>query len=99
MPRLSVIVPVYNVEDYLEECLDSVVAQTFTDFECVMVDDGSTDASAAIAERYAARDERFRLVTQENGGLSKARNTGIHQSRGQLPGVPGSDAGLPADAL
>ncbi|GAA3010148.1 hypothetical protein GCM10020229_22220 [Kitasatospora albolonga] len=75
-PQLSVVVPVYNVEQYLEECLDSIAAQTFTDFECVMVDDGSTDSSAALAERYVAKDSRFRLVRQENKGLGAARNTG-----------------------
>ncbi|MDH6144966.1 MULTISPECIES: glycosyltransferase family 2 protein [Kitasatospora] len=75
-PRLSVVVPVYNVERYLEECLDSIAAQTFADFECVMVDDGSTDSSAAIAEAYAAKDARFRLVRQQNKGLGAARNTG-----------------------
>ncbi|PBC79421.1 CDP-glycerol:poly(glycerophosphate) glycerophosphotransferase [Streptomyces sp. TLI_235] len=75
-PRLSVVVPIYNVERYLEECLDSIAAQTFTDLECVMVDDGSKDGSAAIAEAYAAKDARFRLVKQENKGLGAARNTG-----------------------
>ncbi len=75
-PRLSVVVPIYNVERYLEECLDSIAAQTFDDFECVMVDDGSTDGSAEIAEAYAAKDARFRLVAQENQGLGAARNTG-----------------------
>ncbi|WP_033823597.1 glycosyltransferase family 2 protein [Kitasatospora sp. MBT63] len=75
-PRLSVVVPIYNVEPYLKECLDSIAAQTFTDFECVMVDDGSPDGSAAIATAYAAEDPRFRLVRQENRGLGAARNTG-----------------------
>ncbi|MGW4694221.1 glycosyltransferase family 2 protein, partial [Kitasatospora cineracea] len=75
-PRLSVVVPIYNVERYLEECLDSIAAQTFADFECVMVDDGSKDSSAAIAEAYAAKDSRFRLVRQVNKGLGAARNTG-----------------------
>jgi len=75
-PRLSVVVPIYNVERYLEECLDSIAAQTFGDFECVMVDDGSTDTSAVIAKEYAAKDSRFRLVQQENQGLGAARNTG-----------------------
>ncbi|MFE4977608.1 CDP-glycerol glycerophosphotransferase family protein [Kitasatospora sp. NPDC056651] len=76
-PRLSIVVPIYNVERYLVECLDSIAAQTFTDFECVMVDDGSKDGSAALAEAYAAEDSRFRLVRQVNKGLGAARNTGI----------------------
>ncbi|RKE20460.1 glycosyltransferase [Streptomyces sp. TLI_171] len=76
-PRLSVVVPVYNVERYLVECLDSIAAQTFDDFECVMVDDGSTDTSAELAAEYAARDPRFRLVQQANQGLGAARNTGV----------------------
>ncbi|PYC80888.1 hypothetical protein C7C46_12155 [Streptomyces tateyamensis] len=75
-PRLSVVVPIYNVERYLRECLDSIAAQTFTDFECVLVDDGATDNSAAIAEEYVAADPRFRLVRQQNQGLGAARNTG-----------------------
>ncbi|MDH6112120.1 glycosyltransferase involved in cell wall biosynthesis [Kitasatospora sp. MAP12-15] len=75
-PRLSVVVPIYNVVPYLEECLDSIAAQTFGDFECVLVDDGSTDDSAAIARAYAAKDDRFRLVEQQNQGLGAARNTG-----------------------
>ncbi|GJF27836.1 hypothetical protein KNE206_05360 [Kitasatospora sp. NE20-6] len=75
-PRLSVVVPIHNVEPYLAACLDSIAAQTLTDLECVMVDDGSTDSGPAIAEAYAARDPRFRLVRQENQGLGAARNTG-----------------------
>lgn len=75
-PRLTVVVPVYNVEQYLEECLASIAAQTLPDLDVVMVDDGSTDAGPAIAERWAARDPRFRLVRQANGGLGHARNTG-----------------------
>ncbi|MGW0393712.1 CDP-glycerol glycerophosphotransferase family protein [Streptomyces sp. NPDC003042] len=82
-PRLSIVVPVYNVELYLDECLESIAAQTFDDFEVVMVDDGSTDGSAAIAEAFAARDERFRLVLQKNAGLGAARNVGArHMSEG-----------------
>jgi len=76
-PRLSVVVPIYNVRLYLDECLDSIAAQTLTDLEVVMVDDGSTDDSAAIAERFAAKDKRFRLVRQQNMGLGPARNTGV----------------------
>ncbi|MFC8877628.1 glycosyltransferase family 2 protein, partial [Streptomyces ardesiacus] len=76
-PRLSVIVPIYDVERYLPACLDSLAAQTFRDFEVLMVDDGSPDNSAAIAEEYAARDPRFKLIRKENGGLGAARNTGM----------------------
>ncbi|NEB09281.1 glycosyltransferase [Streptomyces coelicoflavus] len=76
-PRLSVIVPIYDVERYLPACLDSLAAQTFRDLEVLMVDDGSPDGSAAIAAEYADRDARFRLIRKENGGLGAARNTGI----------------------
>src|SRR4051812_20964472 len=91
MPRLSVVIPVYNVEDFLEPCLDSVLAQTFTDYEVVMVNDGSTDRSAEIAQRYADLDNRFRVVHQENGGLSKARNTGSDEAGGELLAFLDSD--------
>lgn len=76
-PRLSVVVPVYNVEPFLTDCLKSLAEQTVTDLEVVMVDDGSTDGSAALAARFAAQDDRFRLVSQKNGGLGHARNTGV----------------------
>ncbi|WP_406494627.1 CDP-glycerol glycerophosphotransferase family protein [Streptomyces sp. NBC_00846] len=76
-PRLSVVVPVHNVELYLTDCLKSLAEQTMTDLEVVMVDDGSTDNSAALAAGFAAQDGRFRLVGQENGGLGHARNTGV----------------------
>jgi len=79
-PKLSVIVPVYNVDPYLEECLASLAAQTFTDFEVVMIDDGSSDGSVAIATAFAASDPRFRLVSQENRGLGAARNTGVREA-------------------
>ena len=98
MPRLSVVIPVYNVERYLGECLDSVLAQTFGDYEVIVVDDGSTDGSAAVAEEYVARDERIRLVRQENGGLSKARNTGIDVATGEYLAFLDSDDALPPDA-
>ena len=76
-PRLSVVVPVHNVERYLTDCLKSLAEQTMADLEVVMVDDGSTDGSAALATGFAARDRRFRLVSQANGGLGQARNTGV----------------------
>lgn len=77
MPQISVIVPVYKVEPYLRRCVDSVLAQTFTDFELILVDDGSPDGCPAICDDYAAQDERVRVIHQENGGLSAARNAGI----------------------
>ncbi|WP_436317711.1 CDP-glycerol glycerophosphotransferase family protein [Streptomyces atratus] len=76
-PRLSVVVPVYNVELYLTDCLKSLAEQTMDDLEVVMVDDGSTDDSAALAAAFAEQDSRFRLVSQKNGGLGHARNTGV----------------------
>ncbi|WP_326736162.1 bifunctional glycosyltransferase/CDP-glycerol:glycerophosphate glycerophosphotransferase [Streptomyces sp. NBC_01022] len=76
-PRLSVIVPIYSVEQYLPACLDSLAAQTLKDLEVIMVNDGSPDNSAAIAAAYEARDPRFRLVNKENAGLGAARNTGL----------------------
>ena len=81
---ISVIVPVYNVETYLEECLDSIQNQTYTDFEVLLVNDGSTDGSKAICERYCKENRRFHLLNQENQGLSAARNTGVAASRGEF---------------
>src|SRR3954469_3268168 len=91
MPRVSVVVPIYNVEAYLRECLESLADQTFEDLEVIMVDDGSTDGSAAIAEAFAARDARFILITQANGGLSAARNTGIDVATGEFLAFVDSD--------
>lgn len=99
MARISVVVPVYNVEEYLRECLDSVATQSFQDLEVVMVDDGSTDGSVAICEEYAARDERFRLVRQPNGGLGNARNTGAREASGEFLNFLDSDDVLPRHAL
>ncbi|WP_258036509.1 bifunctional glycosyltransferase family 2 protein/CDP-glycerol:glycerophosphate glycerophosphotransferase [Streptomyces sp. SM10] len=78
-PRLSVIVPFQDVETYLTECLESIARQTFRDFEVIMVDDGSTDSSTAIAERFCAEDPRFRLIHQEANGPGHARNTGLRE--------------------
>ncbi|MCQ4213044.1 bifunctional glycosyltransferase/CDP-glycerol:glycerophosphate glycerophosphotransferase [Streptomyces longispororuber] len=79
-PRLSVVVPVHNVEDYLAECLESIAAQTLTDLDVVLVDDGSTDDSPRIARAFTERDPRFRYVRQDNAGLSAARNTGVRHA-------------------
>ena len=80
---ISVIVPVYNVETYLEECLDSIQNQTYTDFEVLLVNDGSTDGSQAICERYCKENRRFHLLNQTNQGLSAARNKGVEISTGE----------------
>ena len=77
MAQITVILPVYNVEKYLKQCLDSIVNQTFKDFECLCVNDGSTDNSLSILQEYAQKDKRFKIITQKNGGTSVARNTGI----------------------
>lgn len=82
MPKLSVIVPVYNTEKYLRECIDSILAQTFKDFELILVDDGSTDGSGAICDEYAKMDERIRVIHQENGGVTRARKSGVRSSAG-----------------
>lgn len=77
MPIVSVIVPVYKVEKYIRRCVDSVIAQTFTDFELILVDDGSPDDCGKICESYKVKDSRIHVIHQENGGLSAARNAGI----------------------
>ena len=82
-PFLSVIIPVYNVAPYLRDCLDSVLAQIFSDWEAVCVDDGSADSSGAIIDEYAARDSRFRIYHQKNSGVSAARNKALDEARGE----------------
>lgn len=92
MPKFSIIIPVYNVAPYLRECLDSILAQTFTDWEAICVDDGSTDGSGAILDAYAKQDERIRVFHVKNGGVSVARNTGLQLARGEVIGfIDGDD--------
>lgn len=83
MPEVSIIVPVYNTGPYLPKCIDSILAQTFGDFELILVNDGSTDSSGRICEEYAARDGRIRVIHQENQGQSVARNRALEQMQGQ----------------
>ncbi len=83
MPAISIIIPVYNVEKYLRRCLDSVLNQTFTDWQAICVNDGSPDSSDKILAEYAARDSRFIIVNKPNGGLSDARNAGMKHATGE----------------
>ena len=80
--KLSVIVPVYNVENYLNKCITSIVEQTYKALEIILVDDGATDCSGAIADSYAAKDKRIKVFHKENGGLSDARNYGLDHVTG-----------------
>ena len=83
MVEISVVVPVYNVEEFLGECLDSIVNQTFKDIEIICVNDGSPDNSLEILKEYAARDDRFIVIDQENGGHAVASNRGIDIAKGK----------------
>ncbi|MDF5751403.1 glycosyltransferase [Spongiactinospora sp. TRM90649] len=98
MPLLSVVVPFYNVEKYIDACLASIAAQTLSDFEVICVDDGSADASAATAAAYAAADPRFRLITQPNAGLGPARNAGAAAATGRYLAFADSDDVIPPRA-
>ncbi|GAA2925355.1 glycosyltransferase family 2 protein [Enterococcus raffinosus] len=91
MCEISIIVPVYNVEKYIRKCIDSILNQTFRDFELILVDDGSPDNSGAICDQYAKKDSRIRVIHKENGGLSSARNAGIEVAQGKYLGFVDSD--------
>lgn len=92
LPVISVIIPVYNVEKYLSECIESVLAQTMADIEVILVDDGSTDSSGEICEKYKRKDERVTVVHQNNQGAAAARNAGVRLAKGQYIGfVDGDD--------
>ena len=89
--KISVIVPVYNVEQYLERCVDSIINQTYTNLEIILVNDGSTDNSGKLCDELAKKDERIRVIHKENGGLSDARNRGIEEAESDLVGFIDSD--------
>lgn len=91
MPKISVIVPIYNVEKYLEKCLNSIVNQTFSDIEIICVNDGSTDNSLAILNMFAKDDKRIKVISQENQGISVARNNGMKVATGEYIGFVDSD--------
>lgn len=99
MPKISIVVPIYNVEKYLARALDSILSQTFGDWEAILVNDGSPDRSAEIAEEYVNRDARFRLIHRENGGLSAARNTGMKYITGEYVMFLDSDDFLHPQAM
>ena len=84
IPTISVIVPIYKVEQYLRPCIDSILTQTFTDFELLLIDDGSPDYSGKICDEYAKKDLRIKVFHKENGGVSSARNLGTKQRRMDL---------------
>lgn len=91
MPKVSVIIPVYNVEKYIKECLNSIVNQTFKDIEIICVDDGSTDDSLSILNEYAKKDSRITVLTQKNQGAAVARNRGIEIAKGEYLSILDSD--------
>ena len=99
MCKISIIVPVYNTEKYLTRCLDSILGQSFTDFELLLIDDGSTDGSGLICDSYADRDRRIRVFYKKNGGVSSARNLGIDKAQGEWLYFVDSDDELLPDGL
>lgn len=99
MADISIIIPVFNKGDALCDCLDSILAQTFSEFECLLIDDGSTDGSGLICDQYAATDPRVKVVHKKNGGVSSARNVGIDMAQGRYLMFCDADDIIPQDAL
>ena len=98
-PSISIIVPIYNREKWLRNCLDSISSQTFKDWECILINDGSTDNSLKIAQEYAANDPRFIVFSQENQGVSAARNLGLDHAQGKWLAFVDSDDEIAPDYL
>ncbi|PGO33392.1 hypothetical protein CN984_04700 [Bacillus cereus] len=96
-PKISIIVPVYNVAEYLEKCVESILNQTFVDFELILVNDGSKDQSGEICDEFAEKDSRIKVIHKKNAGLSVARNTGINAARGEYIGFVDSDDWIDPD--
>ena len=99
MPKVSIIVPVYKAEQYLHRCIDSILSQSFTDWECILVDDGSPDSSGAICDEYAQKYARIRVIHKENGGVSSARNVALERIAGEWLTFVDSDDCLYPNAL
>lgn len=97
MPKISVIIPIYNAEKYIGECIESIISQKYRDFEVILVDDGSKDGSGIICDRYVAEDSRFKVIHQENRGISAARNAGLEKARGEYITFVDSDDCLAKD--
>lgn len=98
MPLFSIIVPVFNTQDYIRECIESILLQTFSDYECILINDGSTDNSPALCNEYALKDNRFMVIHQINKGLSMARNAGILKAQGDYIILLDSDDILMTDS-
>lgn len=99
MPKVSVIIPVYNVERYLPYCVDSVLAQTFVDWNLLLIDDGSPDNSGTLCDRYAEKDKRITVIHKENGGVSSARNIGLEHAKGEWVAFLDADDYLDVNTL
>lgn len=99
METISVIIPVYNAKEWLPEALDSLLSQSYTEFEAILVDDGSVDGSSDICRKYCHKDSRFQLISQQNSGVSAARNAGIDAARGEWITFMDADDVMPPDAL
>lgn len=97
MPAVSIIVPVYKVENYLERCVNSLISQTLSDIEIILVDDGSPDQCPALCDEWANRDQRIKVIHKQNGGLSSARNAGLHIATGKYIGFVDSDDDVAVD--
>ena len=97
MPEISIIVPIYNVEQYLKRCVDSILAQTFKDFELILVDDGSPDSCPFICDEYARIDSRIKVIHKANGGPSDARNAGLEMAMGNYIAFVDSDDWIASD--
>ncbi len=97
MPKISVIISIYNAEKYIGECIESIISQKYRDFEVILVDDGSKDGSGIICDRYVAEDSRFKVIHQENRGISAARNAGLEKARGEYITFVDSDDCLAKD--
>ena len=98
-PSISIIVPVYKAEAYLHRCVDSLLAQTFTDFEVLLIDDGSPDCIGEICDAYAKKDARVRVFHQSNGGVSVARQRGVENAKGEWITFVDADDCLPQKSL